>query len=233
MSRDDWHDRRFAADWDEAGNLLTNPDRLHQLSLLADLLAGGGYSRLVDLGIGSAQVESAIERRHPGFLERCSVTGIDASEAMLALAKRRCDDERLTGIALLQGDFARLDEIELEERPDAAICVQALHEVTHEVKRALFSWVRGLLPAGAPFYILDRFEYPAGAWLDDWRSIWDWMRSARDEEVLDFDAYHRRYSAKQDHVASVEDYRAWLQDAGFETICPYLCFNRALIVARA
>ena len=232
MSRDDWHDRQFAEDWDEAGNLSTNPDRLNQLSLLSDLLAGGGHSRLLDLGIGSARVESAIARRHPGFLERCRVTGIDASGAMLALARRRCDDDNLPGIALLQGDFARLDEIELEEPPDAVICVQALHEVTHEVKRAVFSWVHDLLPPGAPFYILDRFEYPAGAWLGDWRAIWNWMRSARSEEVLDFDEYHRRYSAKQDHVASLEDYRAWLEQAGFDTVCPYLCFNRALIAAR-
>ena len=233
MSRDDWHDRRFAEDWDEAGNLSTNPDRLHQLSLLADLLAGGGHSRLLDLGIGSARVESAIERLHPGFLERCRVIGIDASDAMLALARRRCDDESLPGIELMQGDFARLDEIELPERPDAVICVQARHEVTHEVKSAVFSWVHDLLPAGAPFYILDRFEYPAGAWLDDWRSIWDWMRSAHSGEVLNFGEYHRRYSAKQDHVASVENYRDWLEAAGFETVCPYLCFNRALIAARA
>jgi SAM-dependent methyltransferase len=233
MSRDDWHDRRFAEDWDEAGNLLTNPDRLNQLSLLADLLAGSKHSQLLDLGIGSARVEAAIDRRHPGFLERCRVTGVDASAAMLALAQRRCENEGLAGIGLLEGDFARLDEIELGARPDTVICVQALHEVSHEVKRAVFSWVHDLLPAGAPFYILDRFEYPAGAWLGDWRATWDWMRSAVSEEVLDFDAYHRRYSAKQDHIASLEDYRAWLEDAGFETACPYLCFNRALIVARA
>ena len=59
------------------------------------------------------------------------------------------------------------------------------------------------------------------------------MRSKIDANALDFDAYHRRYSAKHDHVASVEDYLGWLADAGFDTVCPYRCFNRALIVARA
>lgn len=229
---DDWHDQEFAADWDQAGNLRTNPDRLRQLSLLADLLAQSGATRLLDLGIGSAQVEAAICRRHPEFFERCRVTGIDASAAMLGLARRRCDAEQLVGVELVRGDFAALDGVELAAAPDAVICVQALHEVPHEVKRALFRWVRERLPAGRPFYILDRFDYAPGAWLDDWRATWNWMRSAVDRDVLEFDEYHRRYRAKDDHVATLAEYRAWLEAAGFETRCPYRCFNRALIAAR-
>ena len=233
MTRDDWHDQNFAADWDEAGNLLTNPDRLRQLFLLADLLAASAPARLLDLGIGSAQVEAAINRRHRGFFDRCRVTGIDASEAMLELARRRCEREKLTNIDLLRGDFASIEQVELGATPDAVICVQALHEVEHEVKRKVFAWVRGRLSAGCPFLILDRFDYPAGTWLGDWRATWNWMSSQVSENVLDFDGYHRRYRAKTDYVTSVDKYRAWLEDAGFETLCPYRSFNRAMIVARA
>lgn len=233
VTRDDWHDRGFAADWDEAGNLFTNPDRLKQLSLLADLLAASGATRLLDLGIGSAQVEFSISRRHPEFFDRCRVTGIDASEAMLELARQRCEAEKLPGIELLRGDFSSIDSIDLADPPDAVICVQALHEVANEVKRSVFAWVHERLPEGCSFYILDRFDYPVGAWLDDWRTTWDWMRSTVPEEVLEFDEYHRRYRAKADYIASVEDYRAWLEEAGFETLCPYRCFNRAIIIARA
>jgi len=233
VTRDDWHNRGFAADWDEAGNLVTNPDRLKQLSLLADLIAASGATQLLDLGIGSAQVESAISRRHPGFFDRCHVTGIDASEAMLELAQQRCAAEKLHCIRLIRGDFLSIDSIELVDSPDAVICVQVLHEVAHEVKRSVFAWVHQRLPPGRPFYILDRFGYPVGAWLDDWRATWNWMRSAVPEDVLEFDEYHRRYRAKADYIASVEDYRAWLEEAGFETLCPYRCFNRAIIIARA
>lgn len=233
MTRDDWHDRRFAAHWDEAGSLFTNPDRLNQLSLLADLLAASRAAHLLDLGIGSAQVESAISRCHPGFFDHRRVTGIDASEAMLELAEQRCKSENLTGIELVRGDFCSIDDIELSELPDAVICVQALHEVAHEVKRSVFSWVHEQLPAERPFYILDRFDYPIGAWLDDWRATWNWMRSNVSVEVLEFDDYHRRYREKTDHIATVEDYQCWLKEAGFETTCPYRCFNRAMIVARA
>ena len=231
VNRDDWQDRDFARGWDESGNVNTNPDRLNQLSLLADLLNADRPARLLDLGIGSAQVEQAIERRHPGFFKRCQVIGIDASEAMLQLARQRCEEQELKSVELLCADFGSLNDIELRAPPDAVICVQALHEVPHEVKRALFAWVHDRLPRGRPFYLLDRFEYPAQDWLDYWRPVWNWMRSRVSEEVVGFEEYHRRYRAKHDHVASLDDYRRWLEEAGFRTLCPYHCFNRAMIIA--
>lgn len=233
MTKDEWQDRRFAAHWDEVGNMSTNPDRLNQLSLLADLLAARATTHLLDLGIGSAQVESAIHRRHPNFFDQCRVTGVDASVAMLELAERRCEVERLPGVKLVQGDFSSIHEMNLDDPPDAVICVQALHEVTHDVKQLVFSRVREWLPAERPFYILDRFSYPGGAWLNDWRATWNWMRSSVSEDVLEFDEYHNQYQIKTDHIASVEDYRNWLKETGFETLCPYRCFNRAIIVAMA
>ncbi len=233
MTKDDWHDRCFAEHWDAAGNLYTNPDRTNQLSLLADLLAASAATHLIDLGIGSAQVESTINRRHPAFFDHCRVTGVDASVAMLKLAERRCEVDKLSNVRLVQGDFSSIHEIDLDSSPDAVICVQALHEVTHDVKRAVFSRVHEWLPAGRPFYILDRFDYPGGVWLNDWRATWNWMCTSASEDVLEFDEYHRQYQTKTDYITSIEDYRSWLEETGFETLCPYRCFNRALIIARA
>lgn len=233
MIKDQWQDRGFATGWDEAGNLITNPDRLNQLSLLADLLAASGATHLLDLGIGSAQVESAIKGRHPTFFDHCRVTGIDASAAMLKLAENRCEVERLPSIKLVQGDFASINSVDFDSPIDAVICVQALHEVAHDVKRSVFARVHEWLPAGRPFYVLDRFNYSAGIWLDDWRTTWNWMRSTAPGEVLEFDDYHSKYCRKVDYIASIEDYQDWLENAGFETVCPYRCFNRAMISARA
>ena len=232
MTEDAWHDPDFAETWDEAGNLRTNPDRTHQLALLADLLDSKRPAQLLDLGIGSAQVEAFIKRRHPQFFDHCSVTGLDASRAMLELASKRLAHEQIASVELLQRDFDGIGSVALDAQPDAAICVQALHEVPHDTKRELFAWVKRQLPADRPFYILDRFYYPDSPWLDDWKSTWDWMRSNIDNDTLDFDSYHEQYSAKTDHIARIEDYRNWLEDAGFVTLCPYQCFNRALIIAR-
>lgn len=233
MSRDEWHDPGFAANWDETESLRTNPDRQRQLSLLADLIAIGKITHLVDLGIGSAQVESFIHRRYPTFFDHCRVTGIDASNVMLDLARVRLRQENISNCRLARADFASIARVDLVTTPDAVMCVQALHEVTDPVKQLVFQWVREHLPPGRPFLILDRFAYPQAEWLDEWRATWNWMQHGVADDTINFDEYQRRYRDKADHIARVEDYRDWLATAGFRTVCPYWCFNRALIVARA
>jgi hypothetical protein len=49
---------------------------------------------------------------------------------------------------------------------------------------------------------------------------------------MTFNDYHALHSRKEDHVAGLEDYLAWLREAGFCAACLYLHFNRALFVAR-
>ncbi len=233
MTRDDWRDRDFAAAWDEADNRRTNPDRDNQVGLLADLVAQSAPSHLLDLGIGSARVEAAIERRHPGFFNVCKVTGVDYSDPMLALARQREIAGTTNTFSLVQADFSDIEDLKPDVMPDTVICVQALHEVTDDIKQRIFQRVHELLPSGRPFYILDRFTYSDGAWMDDWRATWRWMSQKLEDDVLDFEDYHVQYRDKTDHVTSMERYLDWLQTAGFSTICPYRSFNRALIVARA
>ena len=232
MTRDAWHDSGFARNWDESSNLQTNPDRLRQLTLVADLVAAANPDCLLDLGVGSAQVEFVIRQRHLEFFNRCHVIGIDASAAMLSLAQERCESEGLSNVEFIEGDFKSLESLQLSRKPDAAICVQALHEVPHAVKQAVFKRVHDWLPPGAPFYILDRFAYSDTPWGDDWKAVWNWMSSQVSGKVIGFEEYHDRYSAKTDHIASVQEYRTWLEAEGFDTLCPYQSFNRAMIIAR-
>ncbi|MEM7208043.1 MAG: class I SAM-dependent methyltransferase [Pseudomonadota bacterium] len=232
MTRDAWHEEGFAASWSDADNIHTNPDRLNQLSLLADLLAASNPRHLLDLGIGSALVEAAIHNQHPSFFDHCRVTGIDASKAMLALAETTLKNRHIAGIKLHCTDFSDLARFDLNTAPDAVICVQALHEVPDEIKQSVFEWVYSVLPSGRPFFILDRFVYPDDPWMKDWDAIWNWMRARVREDVLEFSEYHPRYQQKTDAISSVEQYQSWLEAHGFRTVCPYRCFNRALIIAR-
>ena len=232
MTRDNWQDGGFAARWDETGNLSTNPDRLNQLSLISDLLAAQSPGHILDLGIGSAQVEMAIHHRHPEFFSSNRITGIDASDAMLDLAGQRCTEAGLSAVTLLKGDFARLHAVAVAGPADSVLCVQALHEVPDTIKKEVFSWVHDHIKTGARFYILDRFQYEQVHWLEDWQGVWDWMGSALNQDILEFGTYHSQYQSKTDHVSTVSEYREWLQQSGFETICPYHCFNRAMIIAK-
>ena len=232
MVKDNWQDEEFASQWDEGGNCYTNPDRLNQLDLLSHLVEAQLPSHILDLGIGSAQVELALQQNCPNLVDTCNITGVDSSAAMLGIARNTIVHNNLSRVNLIQHDFDSINSLNLESPPDAVICVQALHEVTHETKQALFDWVHGQLRVNQPFIILDRFQYDLSLWERDWQAIWKWMSCRLSNSVMGIDEYHDKYLSKTDHVATLEDYLVWLEQAGFRCICPYYCFNRALIVAR-
>ena len=230
--RDAWHDEDFARRWDSEDARRTNPDREAQLSLLVALIAESctDGDRLLDLGIGSGLVEDAIFKRLPGI----RVVGIDHSEAMLEQARAR--HRGRTNLRLIGGGFEALDSLDadgsLEPPFEFVVCVQALHEVTHSVKRELFGFVRRHIAPDGLFLVLDRFAWEPFALAPEYRSIWNRLNEHARETPLSFEEYRTRYAAKTDHVGSVEDYLRWMRKAGFHAACLRHLFNRALIAAR-
>ena len=230
--RDAWHDEDFARRWDSEDARRTNPDREAQLSLLVALIAESctDGDRLLDLGIGSGLVEDAIFERLPGI----RVVGIDHSEAMLEQARAR--HRGRTNLRLISGGFEALDSLgadgSLEPRFEFVVCVQALHEVTHSVKRELFGFVRRHIAPNGLFLVLDRFAWEPFALAREYRCIWNRLNEHARETPLSFEEYRTRYAAKTDHVVSVEDYLRWMRKAGFHAACLRYLFNRALIAAR-
>jgi tRNA (cmo5U34)-methyltransferase len=229
--RDAWKDESFAIKWDGADWLTTNPDRLNQLELLVALLrqAYRAGDQILDIGVGSGLVEELLFQSIPD----AQVLGIDHSAAMLALASRRHAD-KTTQMAFRELGFAALDRQALPESPFRfVICVQALHEVSHREKQRLFAQVRNLISNDGKFYILDRFVYDHENFSDEYRATWQRLnQTAELGEPLDYDNYHARYSSKTDHVAGVDDYLKWLNEADFTAVCMYQQFNRALLCAR-
>lgn len=230
--RDAWHDKGFARRWDAEDALRTNPDRTFQIDLLVALVAESctGGARLLDLGVGSGLVEEALFERLPDI----QVVGIDHSEAMLEQARAR--HRARTNLRLVTGGFEALGSFDargiLGAPFDFVICVQALHEVPHDVKRAVFAFVRRHIAADGAFFVLDRFDYEPFALAPEYRCIWNRLNERPRGAPLSFEEYRTRYDAKTDHVGSVEDYLGWMRDAGFDTACLYHLFNRALIAAR-
>ena len=248
--RDAWHDEGFARRWDSEDALRTNPDREAQIALLVALVAESRRSgdRLLDLGVGSGLVEDALFERLPDI----EVVGIDRSEAMLARARAR--HRGRTNLRLVDGGFEDLDALDsvgadgpLAPRFEFVICVQALHEVADDVKRAVFGFVRRRIAPSGLFLVLDRFDYEPFALAPEYRCLWN--RLCRDaaegrmaegypperrmpETPLSFEDYRARYAAKTDHVGTVEDYLRWMREAGFDAACLYQRFNRGLIAAR-
>ena len=229
LMRDAWHDEGFARRWDSQDVLRTNPDRAAQLSLLIALIAES-YTpgdHLLDLGVGSGLVEEAIFERLPEI----RVTGIDRSEAMLDRARARHGTR--PNLRLLTGGFEALDSIGTLGPPfEFVICVQALHEVTHGVKQALFAFVRRHIAERGVFFVLDRFEYEPFALAPEFRCVWNRLNEHTPGTSLSFEEYRSRYMAKTDHTSTVERYLHWLREAGFHAACLYHHYNRALLTAR-
>ena len=258
--RDAWHDEGFVRRWDSEDALRTNPDREAQIALLVALVAESwrGGDRLLDLGIGSGLVEEALFERLPDI----EIVGIDRSEAMLARARAR--HRGRTNLRLVDGGFEALDALDslgadgpLAPRFELVICVQALHEVADDVKRAVFGFVRRRIAPGGLFLVLDRFDYEPFALAPEYRCIWNRLNHGAPREraadgqpaegqpiegqsaerrmpetPLSFEEYRTRYAAKTDHVGTVENYLRWMREAGFDAACLYQQFNRALIAAR-
>src|SRR5215203_1768518 len=85
---EDWTDPEVARKWD-ADNTSYNPTRLEQLDMLLRVLEDEYRpgTAVLDVGMGSGQVEEMLFKRVPGV----RVVGTDFSEAMLALAKARLE----------------------------------------------------------------------------------------------------------------------------------------------
>jgi SAM-dependent methyltransferase len=171
--------------------LYISPDAVRRRSLAATLLAPRTGERLLDIGCG------------PGFLasEMAAAVGpegrvecIDASEAMLATAGRRCAHQ--PQVQLRHGDAARLD---FEDASfDAAFSVQ-VHEYVEAIEEALGELARVVRPGGRALVVAT-----------DWGTVaWHSSDARRMERVL---------SAFDEHLADPHLPRRLgrlLEDAGF------------------
>src|SRR6185437_1300849 len=92
--------RRQGADWDEM-RALDLPAAAVEAALLR-LVPGGGIGRLLDIGTGTGRLLEVLGPRADEGM------GVDASKAMLALARARLSRARLAHCAVRQADMYRL-----------------------------------------------------------------------------------------------------------------------------
>ena len=132
-------------DYDEAESKRTehaylSPEIVRQRQRTLELLAARPGEHIVDVGCGPGLLTGELAAA-VGPAGR--VTGIDASTAMLGLARQRCGD--LANVRLREGDAA---ELELEDgSADAVCCTQVLLYVPDH-RRAIAEMFRVLKPGG-------------------------------------------------------------------------------------
>jgi len=129
--------RRAGAEWDEMRALGLPAEAVEQA--LLDLLPGGGLGRLLDIGTGTGRLLELLAPRIAAGL------GVDASRAMLALARARLARAGLAHCAVRLADMYRLP------LADGAFDAVVLQMVLHHAETpadALMEATRVLRPGG-------------------------------------------------------------------------------------
>jgi SAM-dependent methyltransferase len=222
---DEWHTEHTAEAWDR-GESETLATRAEQQEILLALLAATaiGDGAVLDLGVGSGLVAEAVLDR----LRDVRLVGIDFSEAMLELARRRLArfGSRAT---LLRGDLSDVDALELPRVSyRAAFSVQTLHHLSGRDWAGAVKWTANLVEPGGLLVIVDRVQI--AEWLfRDWAVVWSRIDSRAPESYME---YLEELTAGGDRPTRLHDQLRWLDEAGLEADCLHLYGNRALLVAR-
>jgi len=227
---DDWLNPKFARNWDAGANV-GNPARALQLDLVAALVAAEHRtgSTILDLGAGSGQVEALLLAVRPD----ARIVAVDASSAMLAIAKDRLAHAR-DNVTFVHGDFAAPERIALPKHDyGIALLIQTLHHVPHDRKRRVLSVLARTLSPGGLLILVDRLAFEDPALRSVHGSMWEWLerRSTIKSGWSAADLF-RRLADKEDHTASLEEHLTMLREARFTAACLQLELNRAVFVGR-
>jgi ubiquinone/menaquinone biosynthesis C-methylase UbiE len=183
---------------------------------------------ILDIGMGSGQVEESIFQRIPD----ARIVGVDSSQAMLDIAAERLRvySDRYTAI---RHDLREIDALEV---PDTSyrwvISSQVLHEVPHSAQRAVFSFVASVLPQSGTFLYADRVTIDPDHFHDAYGAVWDGWKAKSPQLVGEsFEEFFEQYRAKVDYTATLEQSISWLRDAGLRATPVHLQLNRFLIAA--
>ena len=230
---EDWTDPEVARKWD-ADNTSYNPMRLEQLDMLFSVLEDEYRqgSAVLDIGMGSGQVEEMLFKRVPGI----RIVGTDFSEAMLALAKARLEPYA-DRYEVVRQDLRKAQEAELPKYDySVAFSVQVIHNVAHEFKKEAFAFVYEALMEGGLFLLLDRIRVSTPSLFGAYGSMWDRLGShvgAYHREGNTFEEHEVSVSRRGDLPATLEEHLDWLREAGFSEVAVLSLYgNRALFAAR-
>ena len=224
--KDNWHDEKFATDWDQT-SALTNPNRVALLELLVAIVADnyieGKY--ILDLGCGSGLVEKQIIEKLP----QAKFVGVDASEVMLEKAKERITKDQLITI---QHDLEKITDLPIPAAEyQIAITSFALHEISAASKKKIFQFIHSNLEKNGFYILVDRFKIDTQNLQMGYSSQWKNTVHPEWKQNIDFEEYTAKMSTKEDSPDTLEDQLTWLRQIGFKAGCLQLQLDRALIFA--
>jgi tRNA (cmo5U34)-methyltransferase len=166
--------------------------------------------RVLDLGCGDGRLAALVLDVRPAATE---AIGLDSSPPMLALARKRFQDEPRARVEA--HDLG--EPLAVDGRFDAVVSGFAIHHLAHERKQSLFTEIATLLAPGGVFANLEVVQCATPELHEEFNRRID--RPGGDPE---------------DVLAPVEPQLGWMRAAGFEHVdCQWRWRGFALLVGRA
>jgi len=226
---DEWMSQDFATQWDDTNRTPKQSRSLHMKILIEAILKyykQGTY--MIDCGIGSGLVEESLFSRRRDV----KVIGIDCSEAMLSLCRKRLSPYRDQCVFMKQ-PLEKLSRKNLDTfAVSVVIAVQTVHHLKNEAKRHMFHEIRSILDGGGVFLLVDRFSMNTGILFGAYEAAWDVVnKCVWRTDPAPFSQYLSNVKAKNDWTNEVPEQLALLSESGFEAACVDLTIDRAFLAA--
>jgi tRNA (cmo5U34)-methyltransferase len=165
--------------------------------------------RTLDLGVGTGQTSALVLQAFPN----ARVCGIDLSDSMLEIARRRLSRYG-SRVSLVQGDFCAEDLSTLGGSFDVVFSAVSVHNCLDSAKRDLFGSVARALRGGGVFVNADfvKFSLPAAQSVAqaDYVDFLRWNLGGKEFK------HWLKHASREDKPASLEDQFAWLLERGFK-----------------
>jgi tRNA (cmo5U34)-methyltransferase len=225
-----WGDKAKVAYFLDNADIIV-PRRTEQVAMLIDLLPQAretGEFSVLDLGAGFGAITEQILQRYP----RASVTCVDGSAAMFALARERLqkygEQVKIVLADLADASWRR----SVTGAFDAAVSAIAIHHLTNERKQQLYREVFELLGTtgillnndvvATPAALKPRFEALNLAAIQEQ----DRARRGVSRSIEQIQAEMREQlrlagERHQSHIAPLSEQLQWLRDAGFGSVDCY------------
>jgi SAM-dependent methyltransferase len=193
------------ARWLETRRRLAPADEAE--AVIIDYLLPATLGRVLDLGTGDGHLIAAVHGRWP----TAAAVGLDLSEGLLDLARRRFDDT--SQVAWRAHDL--MDPLPSDVgRFDAVVSGLAIHHLADDRKRSLFGEVFSLLEPGGVFCVLDVVASPTPELHE------------RAQAALGFGPEDQHPS---DQPARLDEQLLWLRQVGFDHVdCFWKWFELAV-----
>ena len=128
---------RHAAEWDRIRSLHVSETIVE--AKIKDIIGEASVGTLLDLGTGTGRMVSLLG----GLAER--IVGVDASHAMLAVARANLENESIKGVEWRQGD---LDALPVDRNSFELVIVHQVLHFLDDPARALREAAQALAPGG-------------------------------------------------------------------------------------